>query len=60
MEKSCGVLEGKPIELWKKLADQQKIGIREFKAEKAQSWIDVNKRAQLFLQQIVDKYMNRN
>jgi broad specificity phosphatase PhoE len=56
-EKGGGILEGKSLELPKKMAAEQGIPIREFKVEKGESWIDVNNRAKKFINILVERHL---
>lgn len=56
-EKSGGILEGKSLELPKKMAAEKGIPIREFKAEGGESWLDVNYRAKKFINILIDRHL---
>jgi broad specificity phosphatase PhoE len=57
-EKGGGVLEGQPLGTPGELAKKLGISAREYKPEGGESWIDVNKRVQDFVKEIVSKYMH--
>ncbi|XP_051912572.1 uncharacterized protein LOC127594861 [Hippocampus zosterae] len=52
-EKAAGVMQGKSVSDWDKLAKQfeadKKGAYREFKAKDAESWVDVNRRAEVLV-----------
>lgn len=57
-EKGGGVLEGQPLGTPGELAKKLGISAREYKPEGGESWIDVNKRVQEFVKEIVSKHMH--
>ena len=57
-EKGGGVLEGQPLGTPGELAKKLGISAREYRPEGGESWIDVNKRVQEFVKEIVSKYMH--
>lgn len=59
-EKSGGVLEGKPLGIWKQMADKEGKDLRAYKCEKGESWMDVNERCRKFLRLLVEEHIINN
>lgn len=59
-EKCGGVLEGGPLKLWKENADKEGKGIRDYKCDKAESWVDVNRRAEKFLHTLILNHLGQD
>ena len=59
-EKSGGFFEGKPLDHLKKVAKSKNISLRKFKPNGGENWVDVFKRAQGFLDELIVKYIRQD
>jgi len=58
-EKGAGVLQGQALGIWKANATKAGMSIRQYKAEKGESWEDVYMRADKFIENLIEKYIKR-
>jgi len=56
-EKGGGVLEGSPLGTADKEAHKRGVGIREYRPEGGESWLDVQARARDFLMEVVSRHL---
>jgi hypothetical protein len=56
-EKNGGWLQDQPYDLLDKIVKENNYPVREYRPEGGESWQDLHKRGQSFLQKIVDKYL---
>jgi len=56
-EKGAGVLQGQALGIWKTNAAKAGQSIRQYRAEKGESWEDVYVRADKFIENLIDKYV---
>jgi len=56
-ERCGGVLECQPLDLWRQNAEKEGLDIRVYKAEKGESWCDVNTRCSAFLKQLIEEHI---
>lgn len=57
-EKGGGVLEGSPLGTADKEAKQRGVGIRDYRPEGGESWLDVQARARDFLMEVVNRHLS--